>query len=64
MKRGELESPIDCPETDVKAARVESNMPLTDPSQFYILPSGRGDRMQFDQLKQREFITLLGGAAS
>jgi hypothetical protein len=22
-----------------------------------------GDRMQFDQLKRREFITLLGGAA-
>jgi hypothetical protein len=39
---------------------------LTDPRQFDILQSGPclgGDRMLFDQLKRREFITLLGGAA-
>jgi hypothetical protein len=45
-------------------AGVESNMRLTDPSQFYILLSGCGDRMEFDQLKRREFITLLGGAST
>jgi hypothetical protein len=45
------------------AAGVESNMPLTDPFQFDILQRlGCGDRMQFDQLKRRELITLLGGA--
>ncbi|UPK20542.1 ABC transporter substrate-binding protein [Bradyrhizobium sp. 131] len=38
--------------------------PLTDPRQSVILQSGPspgGNRMQFDQLKRRDFITLLGG---
>jgi hypothetical protein len=39
---------------------------LTDPRQFDILQSEMtgGDRMQLDQLKRREFITLLGGAVA
>jgi len=39
---------------------------LTDPRQFDIMQSGPGwgDRMQFDQIKRRAFITLLAGAAA
>jgi hypothetical protein len=41
--------------------------PLTVPGKFDILQSDSrlaGDRMQFDQLKRRKFITLLGGAVA
>jgi hypothetical protein len=39
---------------------------MTDPRPFDILQSGPGwwDRMPFDQLHRREFITLLGGHGS
>ena len=39
---------------------------MTDPRPFDILQSGPGwwDRMPFDQLHRREFITLLGGAVA
>ena len=41
--------------------------PLTDHRKFDILHLATlagGDRMQFDQLRRREFITLLGGTAA
>jgi hypothetical protein len=39
---------------------------LRDLCQFDILQSAlpRGDRMKFGELRRREFITLLGGAAT
>src|SRR6266511_1924802 len=49
-----------------RAARSLS-YPLTGLDQFDIVQFGPGsieDRMQFDQLRQREFITLLSGTAA
>ena len=45
--------------------RIMPASPLTDHYQFDILhlaPTGRGDRMQLDQLNRRELIALIGGA--
>jgi hypothetical protein len=38
--------------------------PLTDPRQCVMLSAWRGQRMRFDQLRRREFITLVGGAVA
>ena len=39
--------------------------PLTEPLHSDILPApANGHRMRFDQLKRRDFITLLGGAVA
>jgi hypothetical protein len=47
-----------------RSSRRYDNL-LTDPRQFDILESGpgllAGDRMHFDQIKRRDFITFLGG---
>jgi hypothetical protein len=55
----------DSPVRSIRAAR-SSYYRLTDPRQFDILRVGSdaGLLMQFDQLRRREFIRLIGGAAA
>src|SRR5262249_6120903 len=56
MTLSRLQTPITC--------LVPAPYPVTDPGQFDILQIRlAGLRIQFDQIKRREFITLLGGAA-
>jgi hypothetical protein len=42
---------------------IDLKAPLTDPRQSDMLPARLGLQMQINQLKRREFISLLGGAA-
>ena len=49
---------------DLGLAWVTLGYPLADPCPFDILRPGWRDRMQFDQLKRRAFIALLGAAAA
>jgi hypothetical protein len=50
---------------DTTPAKKLTSTPADDPRQYpTIRPRQAGIRMHFDQLKRREFMTLLGGAAA
>jgi hypothetical protein len=68
-RRRQNKGNIDAPNKHGRPARPtipQRSEPLTDPQQTGMLglPGLRGQRMQFDRLKRRDFITLLGGTAA
>src|SRR5262245_62106956 len=46
------------------ARSINESRPLTDPRELVSCVRLAGTQMQFDQLKRREFIAVLGGAAA